>query len=299
MLRITTHHQDTKSLDRKAPMSAPAAQQTLFKDLAADLPDQHQAEFFQNLHEAGISPNDVELARLLRALQLYKTYYESIPAAVQAAAAEIERLKQEIDRLSADARCCSEASGRMAGQVIREAERVRQDLAGIRDLVEVAALGSAEELASRMSELLTENIEKTVLQPLKSRLEELAGSNLAFDDAIKSSKNATSGLLQSAKLARRIHFRAYALGAFVIACSLTLASWFFLHRWYADRFERDRAAMVQQIEKNRAVLLKLAESHRTLELLQDPESPHRKLLVMKDASGWQSARNHGVIEFKD
>jgi|SRR6266516_441178 len=72
MLRITTHHQDTKSLDRKASMSAPAAQQTLFKDLAADLPDQHQAEFFQNLHEAGISPNDVELARLLRALQLYK-----------------------------------------------------------------------------------------------------------------------------------------------------------------------------------------------------------------------------------
>jgi len=59
------------------------------------------------------------------------------------------------------------------------------------------------------------------------------------------------------------------------------------------------AAMVQQIAKNRPVLLKLAESHRTLELLQDPERPHRKLLVMKDASGWQSTRNHGVIEFKD
>ena len=76
-------------------MNAPAAQQTLFKDLVADLPDQHQAEFFRNLHEAGISPNDVELARLLRALQLYKAYYESIPAAVRAAAAEIERLKED------------------------------------------------------------------------------------------------------------------------------------------------------------------------------------------------------------
>src|SRR5205809_8052296 len=230
-------------------MNAPAAQQTLFKDLVADLPDQHQAEFFRNLHEAGISPNDVELARLLRALQLYKTYYESIPAAVQKAAAEIERLKQEIDRLSADARCSSEASGRMAGQVIREAERVREDLAGIRDLVAVAALGSAEGLASRMSELLTENIEKTVLHPLKSRLEELAESNGAFDDAIKCSKNATAGLLQSAKLARRIHFRAYALGSFVIACSLTLASWFFLHPWYAGRIDEVRAALVRQMEE--------------------------------------------------
>ena len=158
---------------------------------------------------------------------------------------------------------------------------------------------SAQSLSSRMAELLTANIEKTVLQPLCSRLGELAKSNCAFDDAIKRNNNAAAALVQSAKLARRVHFGAYALGALVIACSLTLASWFFLHRWYAGRIDEERAALVQQIEKNRAVLLKLAESHRTLELLQDPESPHRKLLVMKDASGWQSMRNHGVIEFKD
>src|SRR5438046_2951624 len=138
----------------KRTMNAPAAQQTLFKDLADDLPDRHQAEFFRNLHEAGISPNDVELARLLRALQLYKAYYESIPAAVRAAAAEIERLKQEIDRLSADARSSSEASGRLAGQVIREAEHFRQDLAGIRERVEAAARGAAENLAPPMADVL-------------------------------------------------------------------------------------------------------------------------------------------------
>jgi len=33
---------------------------------------------FRILHEAGIGPEDTELARLLRALQLYKVYYESI-----------------------------------------------------------------------------------------------------------------------------------------------------------------------------------------------------------------------------
>src|SRR5947199_9714321 len=107
-------------------MNAPTAQQTLFKYLVADLPDQHQAEFFRNLHEAGISPNDVELARLMRALQLYKAYYETIPAAVQKAAAEIERLKRETERLSSDARDSSEAGAQLAGPVIEQAERVRQ-----------------------------------------------------------------------------------------------------------------------------------------------------------------------------
>jgi len=77
-------------------MNAPGAQQTLFKELVADLPDQQKGEFFRNLHEAGISPNDVELARLLRALQLYKSYYETIPASVQKAVAEIERLNLTI-----------------------------------------------------------------------------------------------------------------------------------------------------------------------------------------------------------
>src|SRR5947199_2816656 len=184
-------------------MNAPTAQQTLFKYLVADLPDRHHAEFFRNLHEAVISPNDVELARLLRPRQPYKAHYESTPAAVRAAAAEIERLKEEIDRLSADARSSSEASGRLAGQVIREAERFRQDLAGIRERIEVAARGSAENLASRMAELLTANIEKTVLQPLESRLDELAGSNLALGDAIKRSNNAAAALGQSVALARR------------------------------------------------------------------------------------------------
>src|SRR6266498_5005621 len=131
MRRNTTLHQDTKTPDWKASMSAPEPQQTLFKDLAADLPDQHQAEFFQNLHEAGISPNDVELARLLRALQLYKAYYETIPAAVQKGAAEIERLKKEIERLSSEAQDSSDAGAELAGQVTQEAKRVHQDLTEI------------------------------------------------------------------------------------------------------------------------------------------------------------------------
>jgi len=219
-------------------MTPTEAQPTLFEDLAADLPGPHKAEFFQNLHQVGIGPNDVELARLLRSLQLYKAYYESIPAAVREAASEIERL-------TADARRSSEACARMAGQVVQEAERFRQDLEQIRAPVEGAAAGER----------------------------------------------------QNATLARRNNARVCALVAFVVACALTLASWFALHRWYLGRIEAERAALVRQIDKNREVLLELAESNRTLELVRDPDRPRRRLLVMKDAAGWQSKGNHGVIEF--
>src|SRR5688572_22363366 len=260
--------------------------QTLFNDLVADLPDHHKAEFFQNLHEAGISPNDIELARLLRILQLYKAYYESIPAAVQSAAAEVERL-------SNDARHSSENCARLTDQFVQQAERFRQDLAEIHDRVEEATHESAENLTSRMADLLSVSLEQKVFQPLESRLADLAVSNHAFDDAIERSYRASAALRQNVKLARRLHFGAYALGAFLIACSLTLAFWLSLDYWYAGRMEQERAALVQQMEKNRAVLLKLAESHRTLELIQDPERPRRKLLVMKDASGRSEERRVG------
>src|SRR5437870_4773488 len=236
-------------------MSAPEAQPTLFDALVADLPDQHQAEFFRNLHEAGISPNDVELVRLLRSLQLYKAYYETIPSAVQKATAEIARLKQEIERLSSDARESSDAGAQVAGQVILEAERFRQDLTQIHKHVEEAMRRSVESLASRMAQLLSASIGQTVLLPLRNRLAELAGSNHAFDDAITRSNKAATSLRQSTVLARRVHLRAYALGAFLIACLLTLGSWFSLHRWYAERIDEERAALVQQIAKNRPVLL--------------------------------------------
>ena len=56
--------------------------------------------------------------------------------------------------------------------------------------------------------------------------------------------------------------------------------------------------LVRDNEKNRQVLLKLAESGRTLELRQDPKRPRVNYLVMKDASGWESSQHHGVIEFR-
>lgn len=278
-------------------MNASAAQQTLFAELAVGLPEQQKAEFFRNLHEAGISPGDVELVRLLRALQLYKAYYETIPKAVEAAASQIEKLKQDIEQLSAGAGRSAETCNRIAGDVAKQSEVVRQDLLKIHEQAQAATRESAANLASKTAELLRENIGKTVFEPMQGSLAELATANLAFDDAIAKNNQAAEALSKSATVARRAHLGIYMLGAALLACILSATSWYFLDRWYEGSLEKERAALVQRVESNRAVLLKLAESNRTLELIRDPDNPRRSLLVMKDASCWQSTRNHGVIEF--
>jgi hypothetical protein len=272
-------------------MQPAAVQQSLFTDLAADLPDHHQAEFFRNLHEAGIGPNDVELARLLRALQLYKAYYESIPAAVKEVAAEIERISKDI-------RSSSDAGALLAGQMIRESEHFRQDVANIREHVGAALEQSAEALVSRTAELLQAGIEENVFLPLQIRLKDLAESNKGFDAAITRTKQAANALQRNAAMARGVHLGTYALGALLIVCAAVLASWLYLGHWYSGRLAQERSVLIQEIRHNHDVLLELAKSRRTIELVNDPQIPSRKLLVMKNASGWRSAGNYGVIEFE-
>src|SRR5258705_13718262 len=100
-----------------------------FDRLAEGLSAEHRSEFFQTLHGAGITAHDLELARLLRVLQLYKAYYESIPLAVQTAAEDISRVKQEIAALSSAATQQAAAVSKIAGEVLAEAQHFQGELA--------------------------------------------------------------------------------------------------------------------------------------------------------------------------
>jgi hypothetical protein len=267
-----------------------------FDDVATDLPDHSRAEFFRILHETGISQNDVELVRLLKALQLYKVYYESIPTAVQAAAAEIDRLKQGIEQISKEARESLDAGAQLVRQVTLEAGKIHQEITGINSHVDDAIRVSIERLSDQMADCLTAGIEKS-LAPLENRLAQLTGSNQGFDDAIARNIRATAALQKNTAIAHRLHFWTYLICNFAIACSLFFAAWFYLHRWYEAQIDAEREALVNQVEKNRGVLQELAKAHRTLELRQDPKHPNRGFLVMNDATGWQSPKKQGVLEF--
>jgi hypothetical protein len=277
----------------------PQEQTSLFRDLANGLPENQKAEFFKTLHEAGISPKDEELVRLLRALQLYKAYYETIPEAVKQASGTIEQLKKDIERISSGARANLELSTQLAGKVIQEAERIHQDFEQIHKHIEAAMRKSAENLASGMAKQLAEGIEGRILSPLQSRLEKLAGSGKAFEDAIALNNEAAASLKKSTATASRFHIKAYAICGLLALLVFAGGAAFSLYRWYSDRFNTECETLIKQTDQNRAVLLLLSKSHRTLETLPNPQNPNRKLLIMKNASGYQAAGKHGVIEFDE
>ncbi len=270
-----------------------------FDRLAEGLSPEQRSEFFQALHEADITAHDVELARLLRVLQLYKAYYEAIPLAVQTAAGDISRLKQEIAALSTAATQQVASVSKIAEEVLAEARHFQGQLAGIHQPVEAAIQKSAETLAVQVAGLLHAGIDETVIAPLQQQLTDLAAANQALDQAIEKSNTAAAGMQKHITVARRIHLSGYALASLVIVIVLVAGAWLCIRSSYAKQMEHERLALVRDNDKNRQVLLKLAKSHRTLELRQDPKRPGTGLLVMKDASGWESSQHHGVIEFND
>jgi cell division septum initiation protein DivIVA len=279
-------------------MSTETSQQP-FSELAADLPDGHRAEFFRILHETGIGPEDFELAHLLRALQLYKAYYESIPSAVKQAAEKIEALKLEIEKIDAGARANLDVTAKLSGEVIQASEKVRNDLTQINKHIESALNQSARNLAALMYEQLSKGIEQRVLLPLQNRLIELSGSNQSFVEAIARNNKAAAALEKSKAEARRFHIRTYLVAGLAVVCALTVGSWLFLEQRFTSRFDQECSDLAKRFEKNRAVMIQLARSRRTIELVEDPERPIGKLLIMMNATGWQSPDKQGVIEFNE
>ncbi len=92
-----------------------------FLESAAD-----QVEFMRVAAEAGLGSSDVELAKLLLALQIYASIYARIPREIKAvhadAIAEIKRLRDEIEFLANRAESDAVKIGQWAEQIHRSLE---------------------------------------------------------------------------------------------------------------------------------------------------------------------------------
>jgi len=272
-----------------------------FEDLAIGLPDDQKADFFRILRESDVSQHDTELAKILRALQMYKTYYETIPESIQ-------KTVSEIKKLTTQAAQSGEAGETSLNQLLQYTGQVNEALKKIHLHVEEAATKASDAVSKRMTDAkdkINAQIEKTatdasaiVTTQMSAAMEKaiplstIQEAGNVFSNAIATGKQATEELKSNLKIMRRVHLWSFAVAAFCLVAIFCISA----HFWYKDRFEKHCALVISQAAHNQDVLLELALSKRKLEVAVDANGA--KLLVMKNAKGWSSLNNSGVIEYK-
>ena len=144
-----------------------------FDRLTEGLSSEQRIEFFRTLHEAGIADDDVELVQLLRALQLYKAFYEEIPARVREAVEDADilgaRIKslhdgiaQHLDNALAQLKQNTEAASKICAQ-LRDTET------HLAAAVEKSAATVVESLESVLRQLLS----AALLKPFENCLSDI------------------------------------------------------------------------------------------------------------------------------
>ena len=182
-----------------------------FEKLAEELSADQKLEYFSTLREIGITTkSDMTLAKLLQALQLYKAYYESIPAAVDKAATNMAQIKTEIVKLARQTEQSANAGEASLHQLMNGAAEMNGLLKRIHSHIEEAADKASEIVSNRMTELLTGAMEKAL------PLSDLKEAGTTFFDAIKNSEYASAELRDNVKYVRRARFRTLAV-AFVLS----------------------------------------------------------------------------------
>jgi hypothetical protein len=187
-----------------------------FEELGRSLSPQHRAELFQVLHQADIGPQDRDLAKLLRALQIHKAFYEEIPARVSKAIEEADILAVTIKALRDD---ITSQLDQALLQLERNTQTVSLTAVEFRDTqtrLAAAVEKSAARVARSLESVLRKSLETGLLKPFESSLSDVRNQ---CTQTASQARQMTGEL----KLARRIHMGGYALAAAVIALTLAAA----------------------------------------------------------------------------
>jgi hypothetical protein len=257
-----------------------------FDRLGEGLSEKQRTEFFRAMHEVGVTTDDVELAQLLRALQLYKAFYEEIPARVRKVVEDADilgaRIKslhdgiaQQLDNTLAQLKQNTEAAAEISGQ-FRDTQTH----------LTAAVEKSAADVAQSLESVLRQSLSAALLKPFESCLSEIR------DQCTRTASQARQ-IASELKLARRIHIGGYVLAAAIISVVLTLAGWFVSARYYSQR----EAELLQRIDHNREVVSELTRKQAMLEVRRDPADSDKVYLLVKKAKTWTTDK-HVVVEVK-
>ena len=167
-----------------------------FEEIINGLTDAQKAEFLKILNETGISQHDKELGKLFRVLQVYKSYYEEIPKAVQKSAVRIEKLADDVEK--------------MADRVAGDTGYVNESMDRIHMSVGEAADKASRRILDKIEETLTP-LSDAVTMALPGQLANIEKANKVFSRTVKTSKKASAELQKNIKHMKWRHYGAIAL----------------------------------------------------------------------------------------
>jgi hypothetical protein len=176
-----------------------------------------QVEFMKVAAEVGLAPSDLEIAKLLLALQLYKAFYASIPRSMKsvhnAALSEMRGLRDGVKALA-------ERTSADAASIREWADRISQSITAIHPEAVTRALH--QRLLDETRAAMSGSVQ--ALAGACSRLDTATGKL----NAASSRAEASIGGWQTFSL-RRIWFRAVVVcAAFFVA--VVLSAWFLFFR---------------------------------------------------------------------
>ena len=274
-----------------------------FEELTKNLSAEQRAEFFRTLHEAGIDPRDRVLVRLLCVMQIYKSYYEEIPASINKSMEGIQKIKNEIESLAHHAEQSVDEGAKLVEKIMQETAQVGDSLKHMQANVEAAVGKSVELVSSRVKETLDEAVNKSIpLETLSAAEEALssAGINIAeagkdITEAVTESRKATAAMRNDVKVIRVTHV----FSCLVASLVLILIFWGCLLYQFGQKEMEIRNAVSSEISVNQDILSTLIKTRHNFELVTDTNNPRRKLLFIKNAKGWTTLDKYGVIEFME
>jgi uncharacterized protein YoxC len=255
-----------------------------FDELGKNLSSEDRAELFQVLHEADFGPDDRVLAKLLRALQIYKALYEEIPTRVQKALHEAHTFMAGTKDLLDDFSGKVEETATQLGQTAQLVSDTLNELRALDRTVAAAVEESTAEVTRSLDSALRKAVSTALLQPFEDSVRDIHQS-------CTSTANQAKQMVTELKLARRIHIGAYALATILCALALTVLSWISISRHYAQR----EIELLRTVDQNRQILFELARRGNDFELRRDRADEHKLYLVVNRAKAWTKEKR-AVIE---
>jgi hypothetical protein len=257
-----------------------------FDRLSEGLSEEQRLEWFKTLHETGITADDADLARLLRVLQLYKAFYEEIPARVREALKHADTLTTRINCLRDDLAECLDKALAELKQNTEVASTICAHFHDTQSHLTAAVEKSAAEVSRSLEAELRKSLSAVLLKPFESCLADIR-------DQRTLTANHAKQITTELRLARRIHIGAYGLAAVLISILMGVTSCFVAARQYSQR----EAELLQGIGRNRQVLSELARKGAVLEMRRNPADSPKLYLLVKRGKSWTTEK-HVVIEMK-